>query len=118
MRDIVMKQTLLALSLALVACGVANAGVLKVGATPVPHAEILEHIQPALHEKGVELQLTEFNDYVQPNIAVSDGELDVNFFQHKPYLDVFVKDHGSDLISVAGVHVCLLYTSPSPRDRG
>lgn len=105
MRDIVMKQTLLALSLALAACGVANAGVLKVGATPVPHAEILEHIQPALHEKGVELQLTEFNDYVQPNIAVSDGELDVNFFQHKPYLDVFVKDHGSDLISVAGVHV-------------
>ena len=102
-----MKQTLLALSLALAATsfGIANAGVLKVGATPVPHSEILEHIQDSLLEKGVELQITEFNDYVQPNIAVSDGELDANFFQHQPYLDVFVKDHGSDLVNVAGVHV-------------
>ena len=102
-----MKQTLLALSLALAATsfGIANAGVLKVGATPVPHAEILEHIKPALEQKGVKLELTEFNDYVQPNLAVSDGELDANFFQHKPYLDVFVKDHGSDLVSVAGIHI-------------
>ena len=102
-----MKQTLLALSLALAATsfGIANAGVLKVGATPVPHAEILEHVKPALEQKGVKLELTEFNDYVQPNLAVSDGELDANFFQHQPYLDVFVKDHGSDLVNVAGIHI-------------
>ena len=102
-----MKQTLLALSLALAATsfGIANAGVLKVGASPVPHAEILEHVKPALEKKGVNLEITEFSDYVQPNLAVSDGELDANFYQHKPYLDVFVKDHGSDLVSVAAVHI-------------
>ncbi|MCK0535148.1 MULTISPECIES: MetQ/NlpA family ABC transporter substrate-binding protein [unclassified Anaerobiospirillum] len=103
-----MKHTLLAVSLAAALFGglsAANAGVLKVGATPVPHAEILEYIQPALAKKGVELKITEFNDYVQPNLAVSDGELDANFFQHQPYLDVFVKDHGSDLVNVAGVHI-------------
>ena len=46
-----------------------------------------------------------FNDYVQPNLACADGELDANFFQHRPYLDVFIKDHGVDLVSVAGVHI-------------
>lgn len=81
------------------------AGTLKIGATPVPHAEILEHVKPQLEKEGVKLQITEFNDYVQPNLAVDDGELDANFFQHKPYLDVFVKDHGSDLVSVAGIHI-------------
>ncbi len=101
----VMKQTLLAISLALAASSVslAQAGVLKIGATPVPFAEILEHIQPALEKRGVKLEITEFNDYVQPNFAVAEGELDVNLFQHKPYLDMFIKDHGSDLVDVGAV---------------
>ena len=100
-----MKQTLLAISLALAASSVslAQAGVLKIGATPVPFAEILEHIQPALEKRGVELEITEFNDYVQPNYAVADGELDLNLFQHKPYLDMFIKEHGSDLVDVGAV---------------
>lgn len=104
-----MKKSLVALSVALVASATlvsnAFAGTIKIGATPLPHAEILEHVKPALEKKGVILEITEFNDYVQPNLAVDEGELDVNFFQHKPYLDVFVKDHGSDLVPVAGVHV-------------
>ena len=102
-----MKQTLLALSLALAATsfGIANAGVLKVGASPVPHAEILEHVKPALEKEGVDLQIIEFNDYVQPQLAVAEGQLDANYSVHKPFLDAFIKDHGSDLISAAGIHI-------------
>ncbi len=79
---------------------------IKVGATPVPHAEILEEIKPDLQEKGVTLEIVEFNDYVQPNIALNDGELDANFFQHEPYLNDFVKEHTEMKIkNVGGVHV-------------
>lgn len=104
----IMKKSVLAVTLALAVgslLGTASAGTLKVGATPVPHAEILEHVAPALKAQGVDLQVIEFNDYVQPNLACDDGELDANFFQHKPYLDVFVQDHGVDLVAVAGVHI-------------
>lgn len=79
---------------------------IKVGATPVPHAEILEEIKPDLQEKGVTLEIVEFNDYVQPNIALNDKELDANFFQHEPYLNDFVKEHTEMKIKNAGgVHV-------------
>ena len=79
---------------------------IKVGATPVPHAEILEEIKPDLKEKGVTLEIVEFNDYVQPNIALNDKELDANFFQHEPYLNDFVKEHTEMKIKNAGgVHV-------------
>lgn len=105
-----MKKNILALSVLCASLGfgfsgLANAGTLKVGATPVPHAEILEFVKPIVAKQGVELEVVEFNDYVQPNLAVSDGELDANFFQHRPYLDTFVADHGSDLVAVSGVHI-------------
>lgn len=104
-----MKKNILALSvicaLGLGFSSFANAGALKVGATPVPHSEILEFVKPIVAKQGVELEIVEFNDYVQPNLAVSDGELDANYFQHRPYLDTFVADHGSDLVSVAGIHI-------------
>ncbi len=78
----------------------------KIGATPVPHAEILEEIKSDLKEKGVTLEIVEFNDYVQPNIALNDGELDANFFQHEPYLNDFVKEHTEmKLKNAGGVHV-------------
>jgi len=83
----------------------AAATVLKVGATPVPHAEILKEIQPMLKEQGVDLQIVEFNDYVQPNVQVYEKQLDANFFQHTPYLDQFNKDKGYNLVKVAGVHI-------------
>jgi D-methionine transport system substrate-binding protein len=64
---------------------------LKIGASPVPHAEILASIKDALAEKGINLEVVEFTDYVQPNTALEDGSLDANFFQHFPYLEDFNK---------------------------
>lgn len=78
---------------------------LKVGATPVPHAEILNYIKPALKKQGINLEVVEFNDYVQPNTQLHEKRLDANFFQHAPYLDQFNKDKGYDLVSVAGIHI-------------
>ncbi|WP_137886079.1 MetQ/NlpA family ABC transporter substrate-binding protein [Pseudomonas sp. 2FE] len=78
---------------------------LTVAATPVPHAEILEFIKPALAQQGVELRVKVFTDYVQPNVQVAEKRLDANFFQHQPYLDEFNKSKGTQLVSVAGVHV-------------
>lgn len=79
--------------------------VLKVGATAVPHAEILEFVKPLLAKKGITLEIVVFNDYVQPNLALADGELDANFFQHIPYLTSFSKDRRLDLDYIAGVHI-------------
>lgn len=79
--------------------------VLKIGATPIPHAEILNFVKPLLEKENIELEIVEFQDYVQPNTALADKELDANFFQHKPYLDNFVKERNLDLVSAANVHV-------------
>ena len=79
---------------------------IKIGATPAPHAEILEQIKPDLKEQGINLEIIEFNDYVQPNIALNDKELDANFFQHEPYLKDFIKEHKDmKLKNAGGVHV-------------
>lgn len=78
---------------------------LSVAAVPVPHAEMLEFVQPSLEAEGVTLDIKVFTDYVQPNLQVDDGHIDVNFFQHQPYLDSFNKDRGTDLVSVGLVHV-------------
>ncbi|MCU1718579.1 MetQ/NlpA family ABC transporter substrate-binding protein [Pseudomonas sp. 5P_3.1_Bac2] len=83
----------------------AHAESLSVAATAVPHAEILEFVKPALAKEGVELNIKVFTDYVQPNVQVAEKRIDTNFFQHQPYLDEFNKSRGTDLTSVAGVHV-------------
>ena len=80
-------------------------GVLKVGASPVPHADILKAAQPMLAKEGVKLEVIEFTDYVQPNMALADKELDANFFQHKPYLDNFAKERKLQLSSLVAVHI-------------
>ena len=86
--------------------GNATESTIKIGATPVPHAEMLAEITPDLKEKGVKLEVIEFNDYVQPNIALNDKELDANFFQHEPYLRDFINEHKEMKIkNAAGVHV-------------
>ncbi|MDU0329381.1 MetQ/NlpA family ABC transporter substrate-binding protein [Paenibacillus sp. 3LSP] len=77
---------------------------LVVGAT-VPHADILKLIAPKLKEEGVELEVKEFTDYVQPNVQLYEKELDANYFQHQPYLDEQNSQNGFDLIPVVGVHV-------------
>ena len=84
----------------------AGEATIKIGATPAPHAEILEQIKPDLKEQGVNLEIVEFNDYVQPNIALNDKELDANFFQHEPYSKDFIKEHKDmKLKNAGGVHV-------------
>ena len=79
--------------------------VLKVGATPIPHAELLEFVKPILEKENIKLEIVPFQDYVQPNTALADKELDANFFQHQPYLDNFNKERGLDLVSAGKVHV-------------
>lgn len=79
--------------------------VIKVGATPVPHSEILEIVKPLLQAKGYELEIVEFTDYVTPNIAVDEGELDANFFQHTPYLNEFNKSKNTKLVKTVNVHL-------------
>lgn len=78
---------------------------LKVGATPVPHAEILEVVKPELSKEGIELKIVEFTDYVTPNLALNDGELDANFFQHYPYLQKFAEERKLNLVSAGSIHV-------------
>ncbi|UVN44502.1 MetQ/NlpA family ABC transporter substrate-binding protein [Pseudomonas mosselii] len=90
---------------AAVAAFSAHAETLTVAATPVPHAEILNFVKPQLAKEGVELKVKEFTDYIQPNVQVSEKRLDANFFQHQPYLDEFNKAKGTQLVSVAGVHL-------------
>ena len=92
-------------ALATVAAFSAQAAELDVAATAVPHAELLEFVKPALAEQGVTLNIKVFTDYVQPNIQVAEKRLDANFFQHQPYLDEFNKGKGTELVSVAGVHI-------------
>ncbi len=79
--------------------------VVKVGATPVPHAELLNFVKPALAKEGVDLQVIEFTDYVKPNLSLSDKELDANFFQHIPYLEKFAKDRNLKLVVLDKIHI-------------
>lgn len=108
--------SLVSLSLLVTGCGstsnntatTSNASkpvVIKVGATPKPHAEILEHIKPELAKEGIDLQIKVYNDYVVPNTALDAGEIDANFFQHQPYLDTFIKERGLKLVSLGQVHL-------------
>ena len=96
---------------ALSGCGSSSAAsseddkTITVAASPTPHAEILnEAVKPLLEKDGYQLEVKEFTDYVQPNTATEDGEVDANYFQHKPYLDDFNKEKGTHLVSVAAVH--------------
>ena len=77
---------------------------LKVGASPAPHAEILEVVKDLLAEQGITLEIVEFDDYILPNQAVEDGSLDANYFQHITYMNNYNKDNGTHLASVAEVH--------------
>ena len=77
---------------------------LKVAASPTPHAVILEKAAELLKDKGITLKVTEFTDYVQPNMVVESGEFDANYFQHVPYLDDFNAQNGTHLVNVAEIH--------------
>lgn len=104
------------LALGLVGCGgAASTGsssadskddkVIKIGVTPKPHKEIVDITVPLLEKEGYTVEITEFNDYVQPNTAVEEGSLDCNFFQHTPYLNEQNESRGLHLKSVAAIHL-------------
>ncbi|HHW94925.1 MAG TPA: ABC transporter substrate-binding protein [Mogibacterium sp.] len=97
----------LALTLAfLTACGgsTSEEKVIKVGASPTPHAEILNSVKDKLAEEGWTLEVIEFEDYVQPNEAVASGDCDANFFQHEPYLLQYNEENETDIVTVAKIH--------------
>lgn len=78
---------------------------ITVAASPTPHAEILKEAAKILAEKDITLEVKEFTDYVQPNKVVDSGEIYANYFQHQPYLDDFNKENGTNVVSVATIHV-------------
>ena len=99
----------LAAALAITANGVlvsadAEKGTIKVAASATPHAEILEEAKPILEKEGWDLEVTVFDDYVQPNLVVESGDFDANYFQHIPYLDNFNEEQGTHLVNAGGIH--------------
>ena len=101
-------------SLGLVGCGgnsggssapAQDKGTITVAASPTPHAEILnEAVKPLLEEQGWTLEVVEYGDYIQPNVAVTEGAADANYFQHQPYLDSYNEENGTDLVSAGKIH--------------
>lgn len=82
----------------------AEKGTIKVAASATPHAEILEEAKPILEKEGWDLEVTVFDDYVQPNLVVESGDFDANYFQHIPYLDNFNEEQGTHLVNAGGIH--------------
>ena len=105
MKKIIAIVLTLSLVLALAACGGSGDDkTIKVGATPAPHAEILEVVKEILAEDGWTLEIVEFDDYVLPNTALSEGQLDANYFQHITYMNNFNVEYGIEMVSAAGIH--------------
>lgn len=96
-----MKTLIIASLAAVLSAGAAFAETIKIGVTPGPHAQIMEKVKEVAAEKGLELDVLEFSDYVVPNQALADGDLNANSFQHQPYLDNQVADRGFKLVSIA-----------------
>ena len=93
-------------SIALTGCGGKDGDdkTIKVGASPAPHAEILKEVKAELEKDGYKLEIVEFQDYVQPNKALDAGDIDANYFQHKPYMDEFNAKQETELVSIGAIH--------------
>lgn len=114
MKKISLLLLIFVLSVFVISCASNNVGSLvesstslkkvTVACTPVPHAEIMNEIKDMMKEKGFELIVKEFSDYVTPNLAVDQGEVDVNYFQHQPYLDEFNAERGTKVKTIVAVH--------------
>lgn len=108
-RNIVSIAIILSLvigSAALTGCGGKDGDdkTIKVGASPAPHAEILKEVKAELEKDGYKLEVVEFQDYVQPNKALDAGDIDANYFQHKPYMDEFNAKQETELVSIGAIH--------------
>ena len=111
-KRIVTAVLTLSLAASVTACGAGSKGkaansdskVIKVGANITPHSEILEKAKPILADKGITLEIVKLEDSVTPNIGVSDGSLDANYFQHVPYLEQYNEENGTDLVSIGAIH--------------
>ncbi|NMB27518.1 MAG: MetQ/NlpA family ABC transporter substrate-binding protein [Tissierellia bacterium] len=79
--------------------------VIRIGVSPRPHRELIELIEEDLEKEGIKLEITEFDDYIKPNLALSENELDANFFQHEPYMNNFKEENNIDITSIGGVHI-------------
>ncbi|MBV7389447.1 MULTISPECIES: MetQ/NlpA family ABC transporter substrate-binding protein [Enterococcus] len=82
-----------------------DSNTLVVGASPTPHAEILEHVKPILEKEGVNLEIKKFDDYVLPNKALADGDIDANYFQHLPFLNKAIKENDYKFSNVGAIHI-------------
>ncbi|WP_172373087.1 MetQ/NlpA family ABC transporter substrate-binding protein [Sporosarcina jiandibaonis] len=118
MKKVLSAILLAALVLALVACGTKNDGdknnassggndqkELVIGASNIPHAIILEKVKPLLKEEGIDLVIEQYTDYILPNTDLDSGEIDANYFQHIPYLESQMSDHGYDFVNAGGIHI-------------
>jgi D-methionine transport system substrate-binding protein len=111
MKKILILVSLLAV-LALAACGGGDESssegeknTIKVGASSIPHAEILEEAKPLLEEEGITMEIESYEDYVLPNDDLASGEIDANYFQHIPYLEQTIADTGYELTEIGGIHI-------------
>ncbi|QQY78874.1 D-methionine transport system substrate-binding protein [Keratinibaculum paraultunense] len=97
---------ILSLSL-LTACNRKNVdeNLIRIGVSPKPHREIIELVKEDLEKEGIKIEIIEFTDYIKPNLALAEGELDANFFQHEPYMKEFREEKNIDIISIGGVHI-------------
>lgn len=103
MKKLIKLTVVLILVLSLLA-GCGGSKKIVIGATPTPHAEILSVVKPILEKQGYQVEIREFVDYVQPNLALDSKDLDANYFQHQPYLDEFNAENGTKLVSLVSVH--------------
>ena len=105
MKKIIALVLALTLALTLAACGgKADSKTIKVGTAPGPHAEIMEAVADLIVAEGYTLEVVEFSDYVLPNTALDEGEIDANYFQHITYMNSFNEEHGLKMVSAAGIH--------------
>jgi D-methionine transport system substrate-binding protein len=100
-----MKKLSLILATILLLFGFANAKTLKIGASSIPHAEILEVAKPILKKEGIDLKVIIFQDYILPNRALASKDLDANYFQHSAYLDNQIKEYGYKFINAGSIHI-------------
>ena len=110
LKPIVLALVVAALTLGNAACGSKSAeadenNTIRIGLSPSPHAAIVQQIIPVLEKEGIKVEIVEYTDYVIPNNALAEGEIDANYFQHIPYFEEFIASNKLDLENLGGVHI-------------